>query len=80
MLIVKGIYDGNQTKLLEPVKIEGKHFVEVRFIEEESAKGQQLSVFRRARGIWKDHPEINTIFKELEERWQQWKENLQGAV
>ena len=72
MLIAKGIYDGNQIKLLESVKIEGKHFVEVRFIEEEFAKEQQLSAFRQARGIWKERPEVNIIFKELEERWQQW--------
>ena len=80
MLMVKGIYDGNQIKLLEPIKIQGKHFVEVRFIEEEAVKKQQISAFRQARGIWKDRHEVNVPFKELEERWQQWKKRLEVSV
>jgi hypothetical protein len=80
MLIVKGIYDGNQIKLLELIKIKGKHFVEIRFMKEESAKEQQLNAFRQARGIWKERPEVDIIFKELEERWQQWRKNLEQSV
>ena len=80
MLIVKGIYDGNQIKLLEPVKIEGKQFVEIRFIEEKFVKEQQLSAFRKARGIWEKRPEVDIVFKELEERWQQWRKNLEESV
>jgi len=67
MLVVKGIYDGNQIKLLESVKIKGKHIVEIRFIERQFAKEQQLNAFHQARGIWKDRPEVDTIFRELQD-------------
>ena len=67
MLVVKGIYDGDQIKLLDPVKIEGRHIVEVRFTGKDVTKEQQLVAFRKARGIWKDQPEVDTVFKELNE-------------
>ena len=80
MLIVKGIYDGNEIKLLEPVKIEGKHFVEIRVIEGELKKKQQLDAFKKARGIWKDRQNVDIVFEEIRERWQDWKKDLGESV
>jgi hypothetical protein len=80
MLVVKGIYDGDQIKLLDPVKIKGKHIVEIRFIERDITKEQQLNAFRKARGIWKDQPEVDTVFREINERWQQWRKDLGECV
>ena len=80
MLIVKGVYDGNEIKLLEPVKIEGKHIVEIKFIEGEFAKDHQLNAFRKARGIWKERPDVDAVLKEIEERWRQWRRNLEESV
>ena len=57
MLIVKGIYDEGQVRLLEPLRMKGRHIVEIRFIEGEFSKERQLNAFRKARGIWKDCPE-----------------------
>ena len=65
MLVVKGIYDKGKINLLEPVKVEGKHIVEIRFIGRDVTKEQQLAAFRKARGIWKDQPEVDAVFKEL---------------
>ena len=73
ILIVKGIYDGEQVRLLEPVEIKGKRIVEIRFPDESSAKDQQSNAFRKARGVWKGNPEVNMILEELEKRWQQWR-------
>ena len=80
MLVVKGIYDGEQIKLLDPVNMKGKHIVEIRFPERDFTKEQQLAAFRKARGIWKDKPEVDTVFKEVNERWQQWRKDLEGCV
>lgn len=71
MLVVKGIYDKGQINLLEPVNMEGKHIVEIIFTERDVTKKQQLTAFRKARGIWKDQPEVDAVFTELNERWQQ---------
>ena len=79
MLIVKGIYDGNQVKLLETVNAKENQIVEVRFIEEGYSKARQLDAFQRARGIWKDRPEIDVIFREQRERWQQWNKKIRAA-
>ncbi|MFC1719409.1 hypothetical protein ACFL6S_37510 [Candidatus Poribacteria bacterium] len=80
MLVVKGIYDGDQIKLLDPVNMSGRHIVEIRFIGKEVTKEQQLAAFRKARGIWKDRPEVDTVFKELNGRWQQWRKDLEECV
>lgn len=80
MLVVKGIYDKGKINLLEPVKIEGKHIVEIIFIEQDVTKEQQLTAFRKARGIWKDRPEVDTVFTELNGRWQQWRKDLEECV
>lgn len=80
MLIVKGIYDEGQVKLLEPLRVKGRHIVEIRFIEGEFSKERQLNAFRKARGIWKDCPEVDSIFRELDKRWQEWRENLEGSA
>jgi len=80
MLVVKGIYDNGQINLLEPVKIEGKHIVEIIFTERDVTKEQQLTAFRKARGIWKDQPEVDTVFTELNGRWQQWRKDLEKCV
>lgn len=69
MIIVKGIYDGEQVKLLEPVDAKKNQIVEIRFIEEGYSKDKQMKAFREARGIWKDRPEVDEIFHELRERW-----------
>ena len=80
MLVVKGIYDGHQIKLLDSVKMEGKHIVEIRFMDGDVTKEQQLSAFRKARGIWKDRPEVDAVFREVRERWQQWRKDLEECV
>lgn len=80
MLVVKGIYDGEQIKLLDPVDVKGNHIVEIRFIGTDVTKEQQLTAFRKARGIWKDQPEVDTVFREINERWQQWGKRLEGCA
>ncbi len=77
---MKGIYDGNQIKLLEPVNTRENQIVEVRFMEENYSKAMQLDAFQKARGIWKDIPEIDSVFCELREKWQQWRKDLEGSV
>ena len=56
--MVKGIYENDEIKLLEPANVKGKHIFEIRFIEPESAKSQQIKAFKMARGIWKDRPDV----------------------
>lgn len=54
--------------------------VEIEFIEEESAKEKQLDAFRKARGIWKDRSDVDAAFKEIEERWRQWRKRPKESV
>jgi hypothetical protein len=77
MLTVKGVYEDNEVKLLEPLNIEGKHIVEIRFIETDPVKKRVTETFRKARGIWKDRPEVDDIFKEIREDWEEWRKELE---
>ncbi len=49
-------------------------------MEENYSKAMQLDAFQKARGIWKDIPEIDSVFCELREKWQQWRKDLEGSV
>jgi len=49
-------------------------------MEENYSKAKQLDAFQKARGIWKDVPEIDSIFCELRERWQQWRKDLEESA
>lgn len=80
MLTVKGVYEDNEIKLLEPLDIEGKHIVEIRFVETDAVKRHVIETFEKARGIWKDHPEIDEIFKEIRKDWDEWQEKLEKSV
>jgi len=80
MLKVKGIYENDEVKLLEPVNVKGRYIVEIRFIETESAKSQQIEAFKKARGIWKDRPDVDIAFEEMDRRWEQWRTKLEESV
>jgi len=80
MLIVKGIYEDNAIKLLEPLNIEGKHIVEIRFIEADPVKKHVIETFIKARGIWKDYTEIDDIFKNIRKDWDEWQKELEKSV
>lgn len=80
MLTVKGVYENNEIKLLEPLNIEGKHIVEIRFVETDPVKRHVIETFEKARGMWKDHPEVDEIFKEIRKDWDEWQEKLEKSV
>jgi len=80
MLTVKGIYEDNEIKLLEPLDIEGKHVVEIRFVETDLVKKHVIETFKKARGIWKDRPEVDEIFREIREDWDEWQKKLEKSV
>jgi hypothetical protein len=80
MLIVKGVYEDNKVKLLEPLNVEGKHIVEIRFVELDSTKKAQIDAFKKAYGIWKDRPEVDDIFKKIREDWEEWRKDLEKSV
>jgi len=43
-------------------------------------KKRQLEAFEKARGIWKDRPEVDAVFKEIDERWKQWERDLEKSA
>jgi hypothetical protein len=42
-------------------------------------KERQLEALEQTHGIWKDDPEIENAFKELEEGWEAWRRQLEGS-
>ncbi len=40
---------------------------------------RQLQALHQAHGLWKDDPKIAEAFKELEEGWERWRDQLEGS-
>ena len=72
MLAVKGVYDGQVVRLLEPIKVDRPYRVEVTFVDEiaQTRTAADADNLDRFIGIWADFtPEEDKVFQSiLEER------------
>jgi hypothetical protein len=70
MLAVKGVYDGQVVRLLEPIKVDRPYRVEVTFVEEIAQIPPAAGVDNLDRfiGIWADFtPEEDKVFQSIME-------------
>lgn len=42
-------------------------------------RGRTLKALEQTHGVWRDDPKIAEAFKELEERWEAWRQQLEGS-
>ena len=70
MLAVKGVYDGQVVRLLEPIKVDRPYRVEVTFVEEIARPMPLVNEdnLERFIGIWADFtPEEDQVFQSIME-------------
>jgi hypothetical protein len=70
MLAVKGVYDGQVVRLLEPIKVDRPYRVEVTFVDEISQPTPLANEdnLERFIGIWADFtPEEDKVFQSIME-------------
>jgi hypothetical protein len=45
----------------------------------DSVKGRHLRALEETHGIWRDDPQIEEAFRELEAGWEEWQKRLEGS-